>query len=68
MATEYVTVQGDRWDAIACRLWGDERLMDRLVAANPDCMDMLVFPAGVSLRVPDGVSAKDMQMELPPWM
>ena len=55
MATEYITQQGDCWDAIALRLWGDEHLMDRLIAANIEYMDMLEFPAGVRLNVPDGV-------------
>ena len=68
MGTEYVTVQGDRWDAIAFRLWGDEHLMDRLVAVNLEYMDVLEFPAGVRLRVPDGVSGKELEQELPPWM
>lgn len=54
MATEYITQQGDCWDAIALRLWGDEHLMDRLIAANIEHMDMLEFPAGVRLNVPDG--------------
>lgn len=49
MATEYITQQGDCWDAIALRLWGDEHLMDRLIAANIEYMDMLEFPAGVRL-------------------
>ena len=68
MATEYITQQGDCWDAIALRLWGDEHLMDRLIAANIEHMDMLEFPAGVRLNVPDGVKKPEITMELPPWM
>ena len=63
MATEYITQQGDCWDAIALRLWGDEHLMDRLIAANIEHMDMLEFPAGVRLNVPGnqhGASAVDV--------
>ena len=68
MATEYITQQGDCWDAIALRLWGDEHLMDRLIAANIEHMDMLEFPAGVRLNVPGGIKKPEINMELPPWM
>jgi phage tail protein X len=63
----YITLQGDAWDAIAFRLWGEERLLMALVAANPEHLDTLVFPAGVVLRVPPA-PARDIRQELPPWM
>ena len=57
MAAEYVTRQGDCWDSIAYRLWDDERLMDKLIAANIEHADVLEFPADVRLTVPDGASS-----------
>lgn len=66
-ADTYITMQGDCWDAIAYRLWGDERLFAPLVAANPDHLDTVVFPAGVELRVP-AAPDRTIKTELPPWM
>lgn len=66
----YITTQGDTWDGIAFRLWGREHLMDALLQANPDHADTLVFPAGVTLTVPDMDLDATIQpvTELPPWM
>ena len=63
----YTTMQGDAWDAIAYRLWGREFLFRELVAANPEHLDMLVFPAGVKLKVPELSAEAVKQSELPPW-
>ncbi|UQZ90699.1 phage tail protein [Deltaproteobacteria bacterium Smac51] len=66
MAEIYVTVQGDAWDAVAYRLWGNERLFMELIKANPDYMDTVIFPAGVELVIPS--RPEDLvKMELPPW-
>lgn len=68
--TTYTTIQGDSWDSIAFRLWGREHLMTALMEANPDHADVLLFPAGVALTVPDVNLSSTMQpiTELPPWM
>lgn len=62
----YITMQGDAWDSIAYRLWGEERLFMDLLKANPDHLDTVIFPAGVTLSVPDKprIAAR---LELPPW-
>ena len=67
MGTSYRTQQGDFWDTIACRLWGKEELMHELLRANPEHADVLVFPAGVVLTVPD-VNTSTVPKDLPPWM
>lgn len=48
----YRTVQGDSFDAVAYRLWNDERLAAALIAANPEYADVLLFEAGVTLALP----------------
>jgi phage tail protein X len=63
----YITVQGDTWDAIAYRLWGEERLFMELVSANPRHLDVVLFPAGVELHVPPAPD-RFIKQELPPWM
>lgn len=49
----YTTTQGDAWDTIAYRLFGEERLAHKLMRANPEHLDVLVFSAGVELCVPE---------------
>lgn len=68
--TSYTTIHCDTWDGIAFRLWGREYLMNALLQANPDQADMLVFPAGVTLAVPDVDLDATIQpvTELPLWM
>lgn len=63
----YVTLQGDAWDAIAYRLWGEERFFMELVKANPEHLDVLVFGAGVRLAVPP-MPERIVTTELPPWV
>lgn len=63
----YITLQGDAWDAIAYRLWGEERLFMELIKANPEHMDVVVFEAGVRLQVPPRPE-RIVKMELPPWV
>lgn len=65
--TSYRTIQGDAWDSVAFRLWGQERLAHHLMAANPEHLDVVIFPAGVELAVPDIVVQPETP-ELPPWM
>ncbi|MDL2275441.1 tail protein X [Desulfosarcina sp. OttesenSCG-928-G10] len=67
MNNPYTTTQGDTWDAIAYKCWGHETLLGHLVAANPEHLDVLVFPAGIVLSVPD-ITIPTTTMELPPWM
>lgn len=67
MAHSYTTVQGDTWDSIAFRLWGEERHMHLLLAANPEFADVLIFPADIILRLPPAPQ-KGAKLTLPPWM
>ena len=68
MARSYTTVQSDTWDAIAYRLWGEERHLDRLLNANREHADVLIFPAGVVLILPDTPENTLKPKELPPWI
>lgn len=66
MASAYTTVQGDTWDMIAFKLWGREMLCDRLMRANPEHLEVVVFDAGVVLAVPE-VPEPQPSADLPPW-
>lgn len=62
----YTTTQGDAWDSIAYKLWSEERLAHLLMQANPQHMDVLIFPAGVTLAVPHAEKPQKI-FSLPPW-
>jgi len=53
MASVYTTIQGDTWDLIAYKLYGDEKYMKLLIEANWPQLDTLEFSAGVEINVPD---------------
>lgn len=62
----YRTVQGDTWDWIAKKLGWGETAMHRLIQANPDHKQALIFDSGVVLTVPDYRPAP-VEVPLPPW-
>ena len=53
MATTYTTVQGDAWDAIAYKVYGDEKYTGWLMQNNFPSLDVFAFPAGVVLQTPE---------------
>ena len=53
MAKTYYTIQGDMWDGIAKKLYDDESGVNALLEANQQYADIVVFPAGIILDVPD---------------
>lgn len=55
----YVTTQGDCWDSLAYELYGDEKYMQLLIEANWPLLDVLVFPSGVEIYVPDMPDEED---------
>lgn len=53
MVQTYTTKQGDAWDAIAFRVYGDVRLTGWLMQNNFPHLDTMVFRAGVVLQTPE---------------
>lgn len=62
---KYTTIQGDTWDLIAYKLYGDEYKMQDLIANNSKYIDVAIFSAGIILNVPE-VETKVSSI-LPPW-
>lgn len=62
----YTTKQGDAFDMLALSAYNEERLATHIITANPDYADVLIFDAGVNLRIPvfEGVETPET---LPPW-
>lgn len=65
MAEKYITEQGDTWDLIAYKLYGEERYMKNLIEANWPLLDILVFSAGTEITVPALPEERDG--DLPFW-
>ena len=52
MANTYTTRQGDAWDALAFRVYGDEKYTGWLMQNNFPLLDTFVFGQGVVLQTP----------------
>lgn len=66
MAGTYITAQGETWDDIAYKLYGDEDYADFLMENNYRYLDVLVFSSGTVLNTPD-LPEDDETGVLPPW-
>lgn len=64
-AMGYKRVAGDMWDGIAYKTLGDEAYTDRLMKLNPQYRRTFVFPAGITLTVPEPETR--VSSDLPPW-
>lgn len=61
----YTTIQGDMWDLIAFKVYGRENYISKLLAANENLKDIVVFPSGVEIICP--ASDAETSSILPPW-
>ena len=62
---QYRTVQGDTWDLIAKKQYGDEKKLDILMMNNFSLLGYVVFPAGVLVDVPE--LSDEEQQGWPEW-
>ena len=62
------TIQGDTWDTIAKRAYGDELKAQELMEAreNVRLLDIQIFPAGIEVAVPEFPEKAAVQ-DLPDW-
>lgn len=63
---EYITREGDTFDALALNMYGEETLAHYIIEFNPDYADVLIFDANVPLRLPI-VEEAELPETLPPW-
>lgn len=66
MSKKYITIQGDMWDSIAYKLFGNANYANALMAANTDYIDVYIFSSGIELTVPD-IETTVSGEHLPPW-
>jgi len=66
---EYVAKQGDRWDTIAFKAYGDTTLINGLIEANPTIVISPILEIGTRVIVPV-LEQGEIQINselLPPW-
>lgn len=66
MENTYTTKQGDAWDLIAFRVYGDVKYTGWLMQNNFPYLDIFVFDAGVVLQTPPLPESEQMA-GLPVW-
>jgi len=67
MNLTHLTIEGDTWDAIAQRYYGNAYRYPPIIAANPHVPITPVLPAGVLLTIPV-LAPESSTQSLPPWM
>ncbi len=60
--------EGERWDLIAYKYYGDIGEINRLINANPHLSFCEVLPTGETLLVPIIKVKESSTADLPPWM
>ncbi|HBC0336796.1 TPA: tail protein X [Salmonella enterica subsp. enterica serovar Napoli] len=64
---EHITTDGERWDQIAYRYYGDPFGYARIIMANPHIAVTPVLDAGQRLAIPV-IDTEQTSQELPPWL
>lgn len=61
----YTTRQGDTFDILALDAYSEESRAHLIIQANPDYATVLIFNAGVKLKIP--IIDTSAASSLPPW-
>lgn len=64
----YITRDGDRWDLIAHKHYGNAFEIERLIAANPHLPLAEQFASGLTVFVPVVESKPQSNADMPWWM
>lgn len=65
----YTTRQGDMWDYIAWKVYGDEAFVDVLYWENPKYLETFIFDEGVELYCPEvEINDNDDDEDAPDWL
>ena len=64
----YTTRQGDMWDYIAWKVYGDEAFVYLLYRENPKYLETFIFDEGVQLVCPEVDIVSDDDGDVPDWM
>lgn len=61
----YTTIQGDCWDMIAKKVYGNEKYASYLMANNLPLIDTFMFKSGVVINTPE--LKQEVIETLPDW-
>lgn len=65
----YTTIQGDMWDSVSLKVYGNEKYIDKLIEANLKYREEAVFSAGIVLNIP--IIYEDLNLkqdyQIPKW-
>jgi len=65
---KHTAVQGDVWDYLSLKLYGNEGLAHILLAANPTLRRIVIFDIPTVINVPDKPQMMaQSSANLPPW-
>jgi phage tail protein X len=64
---EHITTDGDRWDLLAWRYYGDPHGYERIITANPELPITPRLAGGIKVRIPVIPDAPAATAGLPPW-
>lgn len=62
----YTTTQGDMWDSISYKTYGDTSYTDKILTLNAKYSNLYILPAGIVLTLPDTIE-NETDDSLPPW-
>lgn len=65
--TTYTTIEGDRWDTVAFKAYGDANKYSAIVQANPFVPKGVILPSGITLYIPVEDRPNVNTSLLPPW-
>jgi len=64
----YLVAQGDVWDYLSFKLYGDEGFTHILLEANPELRHIVKFEKSTIINVPDRPQERaQSSASLPPW-
>lgn len=63
---QHLTLEGDRWDALAWKYYNDVSKMGLLIESNQHAPITPVLPSGITLRIPL-IEQPETVQDLPPW-
>lgn len=62
---KYICTQGDTWDSIAFKVYGDEFLFPQIMEANRGYSEYVMFNGGESIAIPDRVYIENTLVSTP---
>ncbi len=63
----HITADGERWDLLAFRYYGDATEYAPIIRANPKVAIEPVFEAGIRIDIPVLADSAVVNVDLPPW-